>query len=155
MPPTETPAPEPLGITLRLEPAGGNNTAFTIPDDVVTRLDSGRRPKVVVTAGGHTWRSSIVSMGGRFVLGVSRENRTKAGIAAGDDVALTLLLDTKPRTVEVPADLAAAVAAVAGAREAFDELSFTHQREHVESVLGAKRPETRERRIERVVAAVS
>lgn len=148
------PSPSPITLRLTLQPVGGNNTAFTIPDAVVEQLGSGRRPKVVVRVGEHTWRSSIVSMGGCFVLGVSKENRTKAGLAAGDEADLTVTLDTAPRVVTVPGDLAEALDA-AGARAAFDRLAFTHQREHVESVTGAKKPQTRERRIARVVDAVS
>lgn len=155
MPASSSPAPEQIAIRLELEAVGGNNTAFTIPNAVVDQLASGRRPKVVVTAGAHVWRSSIVSMGGCFVLGVSRENRTKAAIAAGDMVDLTVQLDTAPRVVEVPADLAEALEQVPGARAAFDAMSYTHQREHVQSVEDAKKPETRQRRIQRVVDSVS
>jgi len=133
-------------LRLELEATGGNTTGFRIDEAVVAGFGS-RRPKVLVTIGRHSWRSSITSMGGAFWLGGSAANRAAAGIAAGDVVGVALEADTAPRTVEVPDDLAAALAAEPGLREAFDALSFSHQRQHVEAILAAKQPDTRTRRI--------
>jgi hypothetical protein len=123
-----------------------------VPPEVVEALGAGKRPPVKVTIGRHTWRSTIAVYGGRYFLGVSAENRDKAGIAAGEIVIVTVALDAAPRTVTVPPDLARALKKQPGAQSAFAKLSYTHQREHVEAIQGAKKPETRQRRIEKALA---
>jgi uncharacterized protein YdeI (YjbR/CyaY-like superfamily) len=101
---------------------------------------------VKVTIRGHTWRTTPAVYGGVAYIGLNREVREAAGVDAGDRVQVEIELDTEPRTVEVPADLGDALA-TGGVREAFDGLSFTHRREFVEWVEGAKWPETRARRV--------
>jgi hypothetical protein len=131
----------------------GTGTFLEVPLDVPAVFGRVRAP-VRVTVGGHTWRSTVMRYGDRYVLGVARANREAAGVAAGDTVAVTVASDDAPRTVEVPEDLAAALDAVPGARAAFDGCSFSHRREWVEWVAEAKRPETRERRVRGVVEQV-
>jgi hypothetical protein len=138
-------------LRLTLEPQGGNNAGFVVPDDVVDQLGGGRRPKVVVTLNGHTWRSSIASMGGRFLLGVNKANRDAAGVAAGDELDLEVVLDEQERTVEVPEDLAAALAGDDAAAQAWSTWSYTKQKEAARQLTEAKRPETRARRLEKVL----
>jgi hypothetical protein len=125
-----------------------------VPADAVAALGTSKRPAVVVTVGGHTYRSTVAVMGGRFMVPLAAEHRTAAGVAAGDEVDVELVLDTAPRTVEVPADLAEALAAEPGARERFDALSPSHRKAHVTAVEGAKAAETRARRVAKVVAAM-
>src|SRR5690242_10641107 len=96
----------------QVERTGGSTTGIEVPAEVVDALGGGRRPKVVVTVNGTSYRSSVASMGGRFLVGVSAENRALLGVAGGDVVEVDLELDTAPRTVEVPQDLAAALAVV-------------------------------------------
>jgi uncharacterized protein YdeI (YjbR/CyaY-like superfamily) len=86
---------------------------------------------------------------------LSKENRAAAGVQAGDEVEVTLELDTEPRTVEVPADLAAALAEKPGAAAAFDALAYSVRKEHVRQVLSAKAQETRERRITNIVSKLA
>ena len=129
---------------------GKTATGFEVPPDVVARLGSGKRPPVRVTIGPHTYRSTVAVMGGMFLIPLNAENRAAAGVAAGDKVDITLELDTEPRMVTVPADLAAAMDP--DCRRAFDALSYSRQRLIVESVEGAKTPATRERRIGNAVA---
>ena len=90
---------------------GVNATGLPIPADVVTALGSHKRPPVMVTINGYTYRSTIAAYGAVFMLPLSAEHRNAAGVTAGDTVEVTLELDTEPRTVEIPADLAAALAA--------------------------------------------
>ena len=89
-------------------------------------------------------------MGGVFLIGVSAENRKAAGVSAGDVLDVRIELDTEQREVIVPADLATALDAAAGARQRFDKLSYSHRRQHVLAIEDAKTPETRQRRIETV-----
>ena len=124
-----------------------NATGIVVPQAVVEKLGTAKRPKVRVTLNGYTYRSTVAVMGGQFMLPLAAEHRVKAGVAGGDKVTVTLELDTAPRDVEVPKDLAAALKK-AGARTAFDALAFTHRKEHVRAITEAKKPETRTKRIE-------
>lgn len=124
-----------------------------VPPVIVEGLGQGKRPKVSVTLKGYTYRSTVSVMSGKFMLPLAKIHREAAGVTGGDKVEVTLELDTAPREVEVPKDLAAALRK-AGARAAFDKLAFTHRKEHVRSIEEAKAPETRVRRIEKAVAMV-
>lgn len=131
-----------------------NATGIIVPDAVVAKLGAGKKPKVVVSLNGHSYRSTVAVRGGQFMLPLAKEHRDKAGVAGGEKVEVTLTLDTAPREVEVPKDLAAALKK-AGLRAAFDKLAFTHRKEHVRAIEEAKAPETRARRIEKAVAMVA
>lgn len=130
---------------------GRTATGIEVPPDVLAALSAGRRPKVRVTVNGHTYRSSVGSMGGRSLIPVSAEVRVAAGIAAGDEVDVDLTLDTEPRTVTVPDDLAAALRGDPEAARVFDGLSYSHQRQHVLAIEDARTPETRQRRIAKAI----
>ena len=140
-----------MRITVTIEQSGKTATGFAVPAEVVEALGAGKRPPVRVTINGHTYRSTVASMGGRFMVGVSAETREQAGVAGGDVVEVDLELDTEPREAVVPADLAAALDAEPEARRTFDGLSYSMKRFHIESVEGAKTQETRERRIAKAV----
>jgi hypothetical protein len=130
---------------------GEGDEAGHIPVPVEPRSVFGRaRPPVVVTVAGHRYRSTIAIMSGKVFVPFRASHRASAGVKAGDEVQVTLTLDTEPRVVEVPNDLAAALDA-ASLRPAFDLLSFTDQRERAESLEGAKKSETRARRIAAIV----
>jgi len=134
-----------------VELGGKTATGIRVPAEVVTGLGSHRRPSVRVTVGGHTYRTTVAPMGGAYFVPLSAENRTAAGVTAGDMVAVDIELDTEPREVTVPADLAAALAGQSGAGEAFGALSYTRRKEHVRQVEAAKAEATRERRIAKVL----
>ena len=135
-----------------LELHGKTATGFQVPADVVSALGSGKRPAVRVTIGEHSYRSSIASMGGVYLIGVSAENRQAAHVAAGDEIDVIVELDTEPREVDVPADFALALRGDAVARKQFESLSYSHKRQHVLAIEGAKTNETRQRRITKAVA---
>jgi Bacteriocin-protection, YdeI or OmpD-Associated/Domain of unknown function (DUF1905) len=135
-----------------VELSGKSATGIEVPAEVVDALGSGKRPAVRATINGFTYRSSVGSMGGRFLLPVSAQIRAGAGVAAGDEVEVDLELDTEPRTVTVPADLAAALDADPAAQRAFDRLSYSHQLRYVQPIEGAKSAETRQRRIDKTVS---
>jgi hypothetical protein len=144
-------APEPQTFRTEVELGGKTATGFEVPSEVVDALGSGKKPSVTVTVGSHTYRSTVFVRGGRFFIPLSAENREAAGVAAGDAVEVTVVLDTAPRVVEVPDDLADALAANPKAKAAYEALSYSHQRAHVEPIVAAKKPETRERRIAKAV----
>jgi len=130
-----------------------NATGIVVPEAVVEKLGSGKRPKVRVTLNGYTYRSTVAVMGGQYMLPLAAEHRAKAGVTGGATVNVTLELDTAPREVEVPKDFASALNK-AGARTAFDALAFSHRKEHVRAIEEAKAPETRARRIAKAVQMV-
>ena len=140
-----------MKFTATLELNGKTATGVEVPEAVLTGLGQGKRPPVVVTIGGHTFRSSIGSMGGRVMLPVSAQVRTAAGVVAGEAVDIEIELDTAPREVVVPEDLAAALARAPKARAAFQALSYSKQRQYVLPIEGAKAAETRARRIAKAI----
>ena len=129
-------------------------TGIRIPDEVVEALGSGKRPPVRVTIKGYTYRSSVATVSGAYMVGVSAEHRAGAGVAGGDDVEVEIELDTAPREVTVPDDFAVALDAEPKARETFDRLSNSNKGWHVLQATGAKTDETRQRRIAKSVAAL-
>jgi hypothetical protein len=132
--------------------AGKTATGIQIPAEVVDGLAAGKKPPILVTIKGHTYRSTVASRGDRYLVGVSAENRAAAGVAAGDEVDVDIELDTTPRTVAVPPDLAEALAADDAARSFYDTLSYSQQQWYVLPIEGAKQPETRERRVDKALA---
>jgi len=140
-----------MKFTTEVLQTGKTTTGLVVPDDVVEALGGGKRPKVSVTINGKSYRSSVASMGGRYLVGVSAENRALTGVSGGDVVEVTLELDTAPREVEVPEDFAAALEVAPEAKAAFARQSYSHQRAHVDAINGAKAAETRQRRIAKAV----
>jgi hypothetical protein len=133
----------------------GPATAIELTDAQVAELGGGKRAAVVVGIGTRTARVRLGVMGGRNLIGLSKAVRAELGVDIGDEVDATVDLDTAEREVEVPEDLAAALAARPGARAVFDALTFTRRKELARGVAEAKRPETRERRIVAVVDEVA
>lgn len=137
-----------------VERGGKTATGLLVPDEVVAALRAGRRPPVQVTVGGHTYRTTVASMGGRFLVPLSAENRTAAGVAAGDDVEVDVVLDTAAREVTVPADLVDALEHDDQARQFFDDLAYSHRKEWVRWIEESKKIETRTSRIVRAVESL-
>ena len=132
----------------------GNNTGIEVPAEVIEGFGAGKKPAVVVNVNGYEYRSTVAVMGGRFMIPFSSDKRAATGIEGGDAIVVDLEVDTAPRTVEVPDDLAAALDA-GGARGAFDALSTSARKAHVTSVESAKAAETRQRRVDGIVAKLT
>jgi len=135
------------------DPDPGDVLLIEVPARVVAALSDKKRVPVNVTLNGVRYRSTIAVYGGKFYLPARREIREAAKLAPGKRAHVTLETDMAERTVMVPSDLARALSS-AKKRPAFDALSFTRRKEHVEAVTGAKRPETRVARIAKVVASL-
>jgi hypothetical protein len=120
----------------------------------VESLGQGKRPRVRITLNGHSWKSRVAIMRGRYLLGLSNANRRAAGVVTGDEVEVELEFDPEPRVVIVPADFARALNADPIARTAYDRLPDGRKREHVRAIESAKKPETRMRRIEKALATL-
>ncbi|MGW4480324.1 YdeI/OmpD-associated family protein [Rhodococcus triatomae] len=126
-----------------------------VPADVVASLSGGRRPRVTVTVNGHTWSTRIAVMRGRNLIGLSKANRAAAGIETGEHVEVDVELDTEPDTVTEPADFQAALTADESAESAYRGLTVSRRRQHVRHIEGAKKPETRRRRIADTIEELS
>ena len=137
--------------TLRLE--GRTATGIEVPAAVVEALGAGRRPAVAVTLNGYAYRSTVAPFAdGVYMLPVAAEHRNAAGLTAGDEVEVTLALDTAPREVEVPPELAAALDGDPAAKAFFDGLSNSNKKVFTLSVSGTNNPETKARRVEKAIA---
>jgi hypothetical protein len=132
----------------------GSTCFIPVPFDPAPVFGKVRAP-VKVTLNGYTYRSTIASMGEGPCLPLRRSNREAAGLEGGETLSVTLALDTEKREVQPPPDLVKALKAAPPAWERWGELSYSHQREHVEAVEGAKKPETRARRIATAVRALA
>ncbi len=133
----------------------GNNAGIEVPPEIIAKLGSSKKPPVIVTVGAYTYRNTVAVMGSQFMISLSKAHREASGLKAGDEVEVTLELDDHPRTVDVPDDLAAALAEKPGVRAKFDGLAYSKRKEFVRQVEDAKTEETRIRRIAKVVATVS
>jgi hypothetical protein len=143
-----------IRFTTQLQ-ARGPAAAVVLDDGQVATVGEGaKRFPVVATVNGYTWRTSVARMGGEFLVGLNREVRTGAGAEAGQQVDVTIELDTAPREVDVPEDLAAALASDPQAEAAFEGMAFTHRKEYARWVAGAKREETRHRRLQQALEMI-
>jgi hypothetical protein len=144
-----------MKLRAELQRTGGTTTGFQVPDEFVSELGGGGRPKVVVVLNGFTFRSSIAKMGGSYWLGVSAERREATGVRGGETYDVEVELDAAPRELEVPDDLRSALEAEPAARDFWATLSFSNQRYHVDQLNSAKTPETRARRLAKSLALLS
>ena len=131
---------------------GKTSTGVMIPPAIVEALGAGKKPPVNVTLNGsYTYRNTVAAMGGDYWVGVAAEHREKSGIKGGDKIEVELTLDTAPREVIVPDDLATALSRNKAAKAAFEKLSYSHKRQHVLAIEGAKAAETRARRVAKTI----
>lgn len=137
---------------IRLEGKEGMEVAgFHVPFDVQEVFGTRARVPVCGTINGFPYRSSIMNMGDGHIMGVNRELRASAKVKAGDVVEIVMERDMAPRVMEAPPDFKKALATSKKAKDLFDNLSYTHQKEYVRWVTDAKREETRMRRIEKAI----
>ncbi|HEV3470272.1 MAG TPA: YdeI/OmpD-associated family protein [Pyrinomonadaceae bacterium] len=147
---------KPQRFRVQLETQAGTElAAFGVPFDVQKVFGTRARVPVRGTINGTPFRSSLSPMGGRHIMPVNRKLREAAGVRGGETVTVTMERDTEPRVVTPPEDFARALRSNKDARANWEKLSYTHQREYAEHVEDAKRPETRQRRIEKSIALLA
>jgi hypothetical protein len=135
--------------TLRQE--GKTATGFEVPPEVVEALGGGKRPPVTITINGYTYRSTVFPYTEAYMLPLAAEHRSAAGVEAGQQMEVTLELDTAPRVHEIPPELAAALDADPQAKAFFDGLSYSNKRVFTLNVEGTNNPETKARRVEKAI----
>lgn len=143
-----------MQCTATVDATRKNTTGIRVPGEVVDVPGQGKRPPATISLNGYTYRTTVASMGDEYMLSVSAEVREKAGVQAGDTVDVEIALDTAPREVEVPEDLADALAEEPVARKFFDGLSYSNKRRIVTSIECAKTAETHERRIWKAIESL-
>jgi hypothetical protein len=131
-----------------------NATGLPVPASALDELGAGKRPAVVVTVAGYAYRTTVGTMGGQHLLPLSAAHRAASGIAADDEVEVTIELDTAPREAVLPEEVAAAFAAEPALAEAFGALSSSRQRALVDPIGEARTDETRARRVVKALAAL-
>lgn len=135
--------------TIEEAPRGG--AVVEVPSEVVENLGGGGRIPVWASFDGIAYQGSIVTYSGRHIIGVLKTIRDELGKSPGDSLAIAVERDGSERKVEIPEELTLAFDAAPAARKAFEALSYSHQRQHVEHIVAAKQPETRKRRALRTV----
>src|SRR5215207_7492087 len=131
--------------------AGGGGAYVEVPFDVEAAFGS-KKPKVKATFEGVQYRGLLTRMGTEHhVLIILKEIREKIGKTFGDEVNITVELDTEPRVIELPSELKKAFKTEKEAKAFFEKLSYTHQREYVMWINEAKREETRQSRFLKTV----
>ncbi len=135
-----------------IQQTGKTACGIEVPPSVVEGLGGSKRPAVHVTLDGYSYRSTVAPMNGGYWVGVNADHREASGLKAGDEVQVTLSLDTAPRELEVPPELAAALDADPQAKAFFDGLSYSNRRVFTLSVEGTANPETKARRVEKAIA---
>ncbi len=128
----------------------GNNTGIEVSAEQIDALGGGKRPAVKVVVNGFAYASTVGVMGGKFLIPFSSDKRAATGLKGGDPITVDLEIDDAPRTVEVPDDLATALAE-ASLSSVFDALAPSHRKAHVTSVESAKAADTRARRVAAVI----
>jgi hypothetical protein len=134
--------------------AGKTAAGIEVPPKVVEELGSTKVPLVRVTINGFTYRSAVAVVGGKFMIGVSNDNRKAAGVTAGETVDVDLELDTQPRELELPADFVKVLDRDPRAKRLFEGLSNSKKQRLVLPVANGKTPETRQRNIEKAMSAL-
>lgn len=140
-----------FSATLQQAP-GKKATGIVIPEAVIEQLGAGKKPPLRVVLNGYEYRTTAGVMSGQSMIPVSAAVRDAAALTAGDPVDVDLVVDSTQRTVDIPADLAAAFVANPAARSFFETLSNSMQRYHVDNINAAKSADTRQRRIDKVIS---
>lgn len=141
-----------MNFTSSLTVVENDNAGIAVPADVIAALGGGNHPKVTLTLNGFTYRSSIAKMGDGFWIPVSKARRAEGQLEVDVPYEIEIDLDTAPRTVDLPGELAAHFETDASAKAAWEAMSYSNQLRTVTPILNAKRPETRQRNVDKVIA---
>jgi len=145
-------AANPLKFKAELVSRGPNGawTYLQIPFNVPEVFGRKGQVPVRATINGYTFRNSLMPRAGVHILGVGKDVLASAAATPGDTVQVELAFDDAPRTINIPADIEAALAKVPAQQQSFAALSYSHKKEYVDWIESAKRPETRQNRIEKM-----
>ena len=140
-----------MTYTTTLRKFGPNNTGIEVPEEILLGLGRGRRVKVIATVNGYAYRTSVAPAMGLILMPFSSEHRAATGLTGGETIEVDVVLDDAPREVELPADLADALADAPAAAAFFETLSYTNRKTYVTWIEEAKKAETRTDRVAKAV----
>ncbi|UAY55444.1 YdeI/OmpD-associated family protein [Arachidicoccus terrestris] len=143
-----------LKFSTTLLQSGKTATGIKIPDEIMEKLGGGKKPLVKVTIGGFTYRSAVAVMGGAPMVGVNAQNREAAGVKGGDQIDVTIELDTEKRIVELPTGFQKVLDKNATAKKNFESLSNSKKKALIAPIVNAKTEQTRERNISKALSAL-
>lgn len=129
----------------------GNNTGIDVPETIIESFGVGKKPPVIITLNNYTYRSTVAVMGGQYLVSLSAEHRKNANVAGGDEVEITIELDTEPRIVELPIDFKMALDKNKIAKDNFEKISNSKKKALVLSITDAKTEETKSKRIDKAI----
>jgi hypothetical protein len=133
------------------KPPGSNASFIVIPFDVQETFGTKGRVKIKATFDGHPYRGSLAPMAGQHILGLRKDIRAAIGKDHGETVLVVIEPDTEPRTVPLPDELETALDENPKARDFFNSLSYTNQKEYARWVESAKKAETKDRRLAKTI----
>ena len=143
--------PKKQSFTAVIKNAGGGGAFVEVPFDVEKEFGA-KKPKVKAMIEGVPYRGLLVRMGTEcHLLLILKSIREQIGKTFGDEVKITVELDTEERVIEIPAELKKLFRAEKEAKALFEKLSYTHRREYVNWINEAKRDETRQSRIVKTI----
>jgi len=131
--------------------SGKTATGIVIPDEIIEKLNAGKKPPIKVILNGYTYRSTVAVMGGRYMVGVNADVRKASGVKGGDTLTVGIELDTEVREVALPSDFKKALDRNPTARKCFETLSYSKKTALVYPIAKAKKEETRNRNIEKTL----
>lgn len=134
--------------------AGKTATGIKIPPKIVEGLNSGKKPPIRVTINGYTYRNTVAVMGGDYMVGVSAEHRKAAGVEGGDEIEVTIELDTEPREVEIPPEFQKILNKDSFAKKNFSSLSYSKKKAIIYLINDSKTEETRQKRIDKAIKSL-
>ena len=144
-----------MKFTSNLKVVENDNAGIVVPAEVMSALGGGNHPKVVVTLNGFTYRSSVAKMGDHFLIPASKARRAEGKLEVDVPYEIEIELDTAPRTVDLPEELAAHFGNDPAAKAAWEAMSYSTQLRTVTPILNAKKPETRQRNVEKVITQLT
>ena len=145
-----------LSFTARIYKVGINPCVDAPPETHVVFQRRGFIPVGGGSVNGESYRATLVPFGaGRYRLYLNGEIRKATGTDVGSVIKVKLNLDEASRVIRTPADFSAALRAKPVAAATFRKATPSHRREILRLIINAKRPETRQSRIERAVLQLS
>lgn len=134
----------------------GTWTFLNIPLEVSNTFGSKGQVRLRGTINGYPFRSTALPTGdGTHYLVVGKDIRDHIAAAHGDTVEVILELDMEERRVEAPDELRLSLARQPLAAAAFEKMTYSHKKEWINWILSAKKPETRQRRVEKAITLIT
>ena len=146
---------EEIKFEAQIKDAGRGGAYVEIPSAVTEYFGTKGIVKIKATFDGYPYTGSLTPMGGGIhMIGILKDIRRSIEKQPEDFVCVTVIKDDEPRTIEIPEDLLTALSENPKLLETFQNLAFTHRKEHIKAILDSKRPDTRYSRIQKTILMI-